>query len=83
MSTDKNWAILNKNPFCVPGAPMKPAVAHFRLLTGHGCLRSPLHRIGIRYSPDCTLWDSGQPMTGEHLVMCPALISLNSTVEKC
>ncbi|GFS47930.1 hypothetical protein TNCV_3598991 [Trichonephila clavipes] len=63
-------------------SPSQAAVAHFKLLTGHGCLRSHLYRIGIANSPDCTLCDSGHPMTGEHLVVCPALISLDSTVEK-
>ncbi|GFT16711.1 hypothetical protein TNCV_1333311 [Trichonephila clavipes] len=82
LSKDKNWAILNKDPSWVPGAPKKAAVAHLRLLTGYDCLRSHLYRIGIANSPDCTLWDSVQPMTVEHLVECPALISLNSTVEK-
>ncbi|GFX53190.1 hypothetical protein TNCV_361851 [Trichonephila clavipes] len=66
----------------VPRTPRKAAAAYFTLLTGHDCLRSHLSRIGITYSPDCALWESGQPKTAEHLVMCPALICLNSTVEK-
>ncbi|GFT49321.1 hypothetical protein TNCV_4583031 [Trichonephila clavipes] len=82
MSKDKSWAILNENPSWVPEAPRKSVVAHFRLLTGHDCLRSYLYKIGIADSPGCTVYDSGQPMTAEHLVVCPTLISLNSTVEK-
>ncbi|GFW19887.1 hypothetical protein TNCV_3561901 [Trichonephila clavipes] len=58
MSKDKNWTILNENPSWMTGDPRKAAVAHFRLLTGHGCLRSHLDRIGIIDSPDCTLYDS-------------------------
>ncbi|GFW31052.1 hypothetical protein TNCV_4523211 [Trichonephila clavipes] len=46
------------------------------------CLRYHFYRTGITDSPDCTLRDSGQPMTVEHLVVCPALISLYPTVEK-
>ncbi|GFU50817.1 hypothetical protein TNCV_2495211 [Trichonephila clavipes] len=82
MSKDKDWAIFNKDPSWVPGAPRKAAVAHFRLLTSHNCLRSYLYRIGIVNSPDCTLWDSGQLLTAGHLVVCLALINLNSIVEK-
>ncbi|GFT34160.1 hypothetical protein TNCV_4385511 [Trichonephila clavipes] len=74
VSKDKNWAIFNKDTSWVPRAPRKAALAHFRLLTGHYCLRSHLYRIGIADSPDCTLFDSGQPMTAEHLVVCLALI---------
>ncbi|GFV60003.1 hypothetical protein TNCV_1401111 [Trichonephila clavipes] len=57
MSKDKNWAILNKNPSWVPGAPKKAAVAQscFRLLTVPDCLRSHLYSIGIADSPDCVL----------------------------
>ncbi|GFX59609.1 hypothetical protein TNCV_3753741 [Trichonephila clavipes] len=82
MSKDKNWAILNDNPSWVPEAPRKATIAHLRLLTGHDCLRSHLYRIGTVDSPDFTMCDSGQPMTAEPLDMCPALISLNSIVEK-
>ncbi|GFX89355.1 uncharacterized protein LOC103524116 [Trichonephila clavipes] len=82
MSKDQLWAILNENPFWDPGASRKPAVPHFRLLTGHDCLRSHRYRIGIAESPDCTLCDSGPSTITEHLSVCPALISLNSTVEK-
>ncbi|GFX48526.1 uncharacterized protein LOC103524116 [Trichonephila clavipes] len=82
LSKDKNWAILNKDSSWVPVAPRKASVAQFRLLTGHDCLRSYLYRIGITNSPDCTTCDSGQHMTAEHLVVCPALISRNSFVEK-
>ncbi|GFU48863.1 hypothetical protein TNCV_2024221 [Trichonephila clavipes] len=72
---------MNKDP---SWASRKAVVAqsHFRLLTGHDCLRSHLYRIGVANSPDCTLFDSGQSMTAEHSVVCPALISLSSTVEK-
>ncbi|GFU41218.1 hypothetical protein TNCV_1848141 [Trichonephila clavipes] len=82
MSKDKDWEILNKEPSWVSGTHRKVAVAYFRLLTGHDCLRSHLYGIGIADSPDCTLCDSEQPMTTEHLIVCPALISLNSIVEK-
>ncbi|GFW69653.1 hypothetical protein TNCV_489971 [Trichonephila clavipes] len=82
MSKDKTWAIMNKNPSWVPGAPRKAAVDHFRLLTCHDCLRSHLYRIGVIDSPNYTLCDTGQPMTAEHLIVCPALINLNSIVEK-
>ncbi|GFU76284.1 hypothetical protein TNCV_527641 [Trichonephila clavipes] len=82
LTKDKNWALWNKDPFWVLGAPRKAAVAHFRLLTGHDCLRSHLFRIGITNSPDCSLCDSGQPMTAEHFDVYPGLISLNSTIEK-
>ncbi|GFV03474.1 hypothetical protein TNCV_5060151 [Trichonephila clavipes] len=59
-------------------APRKAAVAHFRLRlsTDHDCLRSHLGRFGIADSLDCALCDSGQPMTTEHLAVCPALISV-------
>ncbi|GFX60891.1 hypothetical protein TNCV_1311831 [Trichonephila clavipes] len=70
LSKDKNWVILNKDPSWVPGDSTKATVAHFRLLTGHDCLRSHFYRIGIAKSADCTLWDSGQPMTAEHLWLC-------------
>ncbi|GFX31404.1 RNase H domain-containing protein [Trichonephila clavipes] len=80
MSKDKNWTILNENPSWVPEAPVKAAVAHFRLLTEHGCLRSHLHRVGIADSTDCTLCNSAK--NGELLVVCPTLVSLNSIVEK-
>ncbi|GFV78842.1 hypothetical protein TNCV_4079421 [Trichonephila clavipes] len=82
MSKYKNWTILNKDPSWLPGAPRKAAVTDFRLLTGHVCLNLHLYRIGIANSPDCTLYDSDQPMTAEHLVVCPALTNLNSIVEK-
>ncbi|GFU25195.1 hypothetical protein TNCV_3360921 [Trichonephila clavipes] len=82
ISKDKNWAILNENPSWVPGASGRAAVAHCKLLTEHDCLRSHLYRSGITDSPGCTLCDSGQLMTAEHLAMCPALISLNSIGEK-
>ncbi|GFS92714.1 hypothetical protein TNCV_1161381 [Trichonephila clavipes] len=78
----KSWAIFNEKLSWVPGAPRKAAVDHFRLLTGNDCLRSHLYRIGIAYLPDCTLCYSDQSITSEHLVVCPALISLNSIVEK-
>ncbi|GFW27812.1 hypothetical protein TNCV_766931 [Trichonephila clavipes] len=71
--------ILNENLSWVSGAPRKATVAHFRPLKWHDCLRS---HLGIADSPDCTLGDSGQPMTTEHLVVCHALINLNSIVEK-
>ncbi|GFW93845.1 hypothetical protein TNCV_4221261 [Trichonephila clavipes] len=77
-----NWIILDENASLVPGAPRKAAVAHFILLTEHDCLISHLYRIGIANSLDCTLCDSGQPMTAEHLDTCPAIISLNSIVQK-
>ncbi|GFU70784.1 HTH_48 domain-containing protein [Trichonephila clavipes] len=79
---DKNLLILKKPPSCVPRAPRKAAVAHFRLLTHHDYLRLLLYRIGIANSPDCTVCNSGQPRTAEHLVRYPALINLNSTIEK-
>ncbi|GFS90462.1 hypothetical protein TNCV_4096751 [Trichonephila clavipes] len=82
MLKGKNLASFNENPSYVPGATRKVAVAHFKLLTGHDSLRFHLLRIGIADSPDCTLLDSGQPLTSEHLVVCPALTSLNSIVEK-
>ncbi|GFV02581.1 hypothetical protein TNCV_5017491 [Trichonephila clavipes] len=69
MAKDKNWSILNKDPSCGPVAPRKATVAHFRLLTGHDCLKWHLYIIGIGNSPDCTLTDSGQPMISEHLVV--------------
>ncbi|GFV32667.1 hypothetical protein TNCV_441591 [Trichonephila clavipes] len=77
LSKDKNWVIINKDPSWVPGAPRKSVVTHFRLLTNPDCLRSHLYRIGITDSSD-----SGQLMTGEHLVACLALIILNSIVKK-
>ncbi|GFY27283.1 uncharacterized protein TNCV_2069031 [Trichonephila clavipes] len=73
---------LQRDPSWVSRDPRKVTVAHFRLLTGHDCLRSHLDTIGISNSPDCTLNGSGHPMTAEHLVVCPALISLNSIVEE-
>ncbi|GFV89187.1 hypothetical protein TNCV_4913861 [Trichonephila clavipes] len=63
MSKDKNWAILDKNPSWYPGAPGRADVAHFRLLTGHDCLRSHPYRIGITSSPNCTLGDSALELT--------------------
>ncbi|GFS57830.1 hypothetical protein TNCV_2909221 [Trichonephila clavipes] len=71
MSKDQNWAFLNDNPSWVHQAPRKADVAHFRHLTGYYSLRSHLYRIGIADSLDCTLYDSGQPMTIEHLVTFP------------
>ncbi|GFW25007.1 hypothetical protein TNCV_3155101 [Trichonephila clavipes] len=82
MSKDKNWEILNENQYWVPGAPRKAAVARFRLLTGNDCLRSHLYRSDTANLPDCTLCDYGQLMTAEHFDVCPALKSLNCTVEK-
>ncbi|GFY07831.1 hypothetical protein TNCV_4287671 [Trichonephila clavipes] len=82
MSKDMSCAILNENPPWVSGAPRKAALTHFRHLTGQYCLRPHLYRNSIADSPDCTLRDSGQLMTSEHLVVCPKLISLNSIVEK-
>ncbi|GFV83341.1 hypothetical protein TNCV_1900671 [Trichonephila clavipes] len=73
MSKNKNWAILNKNPYWVDCLDC---------LTAFDCLKSHVCRIRITDSPECALCNSGQPMTIEHLVVCPALISLNSTVEK-
>ncbi|GFW61222.1 hypothetical protein TNCV_434461 [Trichonephila clavipes] len=70
------------NPSWVPEAPRKVAVDHFRLPTVHHCLRSHLYRIVIADSPYCARCDSGQPMTVKHSVVCPALISLSSIVEK-
>ncbi|GFW72268.1 hypothetical protein TNCV_703051 [Trichonephila clavipes] len=70
------------NPSWVPGAHRKAAETHFRLLIGHGCLRSHLYRFGIDESPDFTLCDSGQPMTTDHLDVCSVLKKLNSIVEK-
>ncbi|GFT13209.1 hypothetical protein TNCV_4076691 [Trichonephila clavipes] len=66
----------------VPENPRKAAVAYFKLLTGHDSLRYHVYRIGIADSLDCTLCDSGRPMTAEHLEVCPVLKSLNSIVEK-
>ncbi|GFV36695.1 hypothetical protein TNCV_1033711 [Trichonephila clavipes] len=60
ISQDKNKAILNENPSWVPEASRKATIAHFRLLTGHYCLRSHLYRIGIADSLNCTLCDSGR-----------------------
>ncbi|GFW67670.1 hypothetical protein TNCV_3445421 [Trichonephila clavipes] len=77
LSKDKNWTCLNKDQ---SWAPRKATVAHFTLLTGHDYLRSHLYRIGIVNSPDCTQCDLNQPMIAEHLVVCPALIRLNSIV---
>ncbi|GFU50280.1 hypothetical protein TNCV_301131 [Trichonephila clavipes] len=45
MLKDMNWAFLNENPSWVPGAPRKAAVANFKLLTGHDCLRYLLYRL--------------------------------------
>jgi ribonuclease HI len=81
-SKNKKWAILVENPDCVPEAPRKAAVAHFRLLTGHDCLRSHLFRIGIADSAVCTLCDSGRTMTAEHLDECSALNGFTDFVEK-
>ncbi|GFV78991.1 hypothetical protein TNCV_4347501 [Trichonephila clavipes] len=81
MSKDNKWAVLDKNLSWVLGAPRNSALAYFRLLIGHDYLRSYLYITGIAFSPDCSLCDSGQPMTVEHLVLCPALINLNSIVE--
>ncbi|GFU58508.1 hypothetical protein TNCV_697671 [Trichonephila clavipes] len=78
---DKCWAVLNKDPSWVLGAPRKAAIAHFRFLIGHDCLRSHLYSIDFANSLNCTLCDSGQPMAAEQLVVCPALISLNSIGE--
>ncbi|GFT18277.1 hypothetical protein TNCV_710841 [Trichonephila clavipes] len=45
-------------------------------------LQALTQKIGIADSSDSTLCDSGQPMTAEDLVVCPALISPNSMVKK-
>ncbi|GFS63392.1 hypothetical protein TNCV_2309081 [Trichonephila clavipes] len=82
VAKDKNWEILSKDPSWVPGPPRNSAVAHFRLLTSHDCLRSHVYRIGAANSPDCLLCDSGLPMSAEHLIVCPAIIRLSSIAGK-
>ncbi|GFV26128.1 hypothetical protein TNCV_4887591 [Trichonephila clavipes] len=79
---EQGLVYLEREVVLVLTAPRKAAAAHFRLLTGHDCLRSHLYRIVFTDSPDCTLCDSDRPMTAEHLVVCPALINLNSTIER-
>ncbi|GFX76178.1 hypothetical protein TNCV_2144821 [Trichonephila clavipes] len=73
ISKDKNWAIWNENPSWAPDASSKAAAVHFRLLTGHDYLRSHLYRNSITDSLDCTLCNSGQPMTAEHSDVHPAV----------
>ncbi|GFX23781.1 hypothetical protein TNCV_3597231 [Trichonephila clavipes] len=82
ISKDKSWGILYENLSLVSEAPRKAAAARFRLLTGQDCTRFHLYQISIADSPDCTLWDSSQPITAEHLEMCLALNGLGCVIEK-
>ncbi|GFX38472.1 uncharacterized protein TNCV_2344451 [Trichonephila clavipes] len=65
-----------------PEDPTKAAVARFRLLTGHDCMKSHLYRIGITDPSDWNFCDSGQPMTTEHLDVFCALKSYSCIAEK-
>jgi ribonuclease HI len=77
----KSWSSLC-GAHCVPNSPRAAAVAEFRLLTGHDCLRAHLFRFNLTDSPTCILCDSGQDMTVAHLNECSALLDSNCIVVK-
>ena len=59
----------------IPDWPRKEAVAKFRIATGHDCLATHLHRLGILNSPLCLLCRTNINMDASHLQHCPALTS--------
>ena len=58
--------------------PRRKAIAEFRLCFGHDCLRTHLHRTGIRPDPYCMLCSLREPMDGNRSVQCTA--QFNRTV---
>ena len=57
----------------ISDCPRRKAVAEFRMLTGHDCLRKHLHRIGIYNTPLCCLCNQDVIMDVDHLKTCIAL----------
>ena len=53
--------------------PRRKAVAEFRMLTEHDCLRKHLHPICIYNSPLCCLCNQDVIMDADHLKTCIAL----------
>ncbi|GBM61989.1 hypothetical protein AVEN_201305-1 [Araneus ventricosus] len=60
----------------MPDKPRCDAVAAFHLTTGHDCLATHLHRLGISTEPFCPLYNSGEVMERNHLLRCGALQGL-------
>ncbi|GBN10137.1 hypothetical protein AVEN_4846-1 [Araneus ventricosus] len=70
----KSWRRVS--PSSILDKPRRYAVAAFRLTTGHDCLASHLHRLGIFTETFCPLCDSGEVMEKDHLLRCGALQGL-------
>ncbi|GBL89131.1 hypothetical protein AVEN_255258-1 [Araneus ventricosus] len=70
----KSWK--GVSPFSIPDKPRRDAVAAFLLTTGHDCLATHLHRLGISTEPFCSLCDSGEVMERDHLLRCSTLQGL-------
>ncbi|GBM71494.1 hypothetical protein AVEN_243106-1 [Araneus ventricosus] len=64
------------SPSSIPDKPRRDAVAAFLLTTGHDCLATHLHRLGISTKPFSSLCDSGEVMERDHLLRCGALQGL-------
>ncbi|GBM33738.1 hypothetical protein AVEN_47043-1 [Araneus ventricosus] len=64
------------SPSSIPDETRRDAVAAFHLTTGHDCLASHLHCLGISTEPFCPLCDSGEVMERDHLLRCGALQGL-------
>ncbi|GFY14887.1 hypothetical protein TNCV_234371 [Trichonephila clavipes] len=70
--------LVSQEPLCSKDpeefqVPRKAAVARFRLFKGHYCMRFNIYRIGITNSPDCSVCNSGQPITSGYFNVCPSL----------
>ena len=59
----------------IPYWPRRKAVAEFRQCVGHDCLGTHIHRIAIRPAPYCILYSLRDPMDGNHLGQCNALLN--------
>ena len=70
---DKKWSTVIKKPEIIPEIPCKTAVAEFRLIIEHDYLAKHLNKIGIYTNPNCSLCNSEEEMTEEHLETCKAL----------
>ena len=71
---------LSQNPWKeeitkIPDWPRRKEDAEFRLCFGHDCLGAHLHRIGIRSDLYCMLSSIREPMDGNHLEQCTAMLN--------